>query len=80
MPQHVQTQIDRLNKLQEAIRSQAPKNEHTFRKIKKMAAADKTSFSGKSVQLYNPQYNFVSNPYAQMKKTETGSKLSLIAN
>lgn len=80
VPQHVQTQIDRLNKLQEAIRSQAPKNEHTFRKIKKMAAADKTTFSGKSVQLYNPQYNFVSNPYAQMKKTETGSKLSLIAN
>ena len=79
VPLHVQTKIDRLKKLQDAIKSPHPVKENTFRRIKQMAAADKTSFSGRTAQLYNPQYNFVSNPYAQMKKTETGSKLSLIA-
>ena len=34
------------------------------------------SFTGRKV-LYNPQYNFVSNPYAQNKKAEIGNKLYL---
>lgn len=36
------------------------------------------SFTGRKV-LYNPQYNFVSNPYAQNKKVEIGSNLELIS-
>lgn len=79
VPQHVQEQLDRLNNLKAAIKSPKPEKENTFRKIKKMAAADKTQFQGRTAQLYNPQYNFVSNPYAQAKKSKTGSKLSLIA-
>ncbi len=78
VPKHVQDDIDRLKAIQSAIKTSAPQNENTYKKIKKMAA-DKTAFSGRSRQLYNPQYNFVSNPYAQTKKAETGSKLSLIA-
>ncbi len=79
VPQHVQTQIDKFNELKAAIKSPNNVHENTFKKIKQMAAADKTSFSGRSAQLYNPQYNFVSKPYMQQKKAETGSKLSLIA-
>ena len=33
----------------------------------------------KSKVMYNPQYNFVSNPYKQAKQAETGSKLALMA-
>ena len=29
--------------------------------------------------MYNPQYNFVTNPYQQAKKVETGSKLAILA-
>lgn len=36
-----------------------------------------TSFTGSRV-LYNPQYNFVSAPYAQVKKQELGAKLELL--
>lgn len=36
------------------------------------------SFTSKKV-LYNPQYNFVSNPYAKNKKVETGLNLELIS-
>lgn len=79
VPKHVQADIDKLKAIQAAIKSPAPEDNNTFRKIKKMAADKKTSFSGRARQLYNPQYNFVSNPYAQQKKAETGSKLSLIA-
>lgn len=78
VPQHVQKDIDKLRAIQSAIKTPETKDKNTFRKIKKMAA-DKTAFSGRSRQLYNPQYNFVSNPYTQAKKAETGSKLSLIA-
>lgn len=78
VPLHVQDKIDKFLMLQSAIQSTAPKKENTFRKIKKMAAADKTQFAGRSKQLYNPQYKFVSNPYAPAKKAETGSKLSLM--
>lgn len=37
-----------------------------------------TTFTG-GIKLYNPQYNIVSNPYAQPKKTETGSRLAILA-
>ncbi len=37
------------------------------------------SFSGKRKILYNPQYNFVSNPYANKPKLESGTKLSLLS-
>lgn len=79
VPQHVQDQIDRFNELKEAIKSPVNSNENTFRKIKQMAASNKPSFSGRSAQLYNPQYNFVTKPYVQQKKAEAGSKLSLMA-
>lgn len=80
VPVHVQEKINKFLMLQSAIKSTAPKKENTFRKIKKMAAAaDQTQFSGRSKELYNPQYKFVSNPYAQVKKAETGSKLSLMS-
>lgn len=36
------------------------------------------SFKGSKV-MYNPQYNFVSNPYQQVKNVETGSKFTAIA-
>ena len=29
--------------------------------------------------MYNPQYNFTTNPYQQVKKVETGSKLALVS-
>lgn len=37
-----------------------------------------TSFTGKKI-LYNPQYNFTSNPYVQIAKQEMGSKLALLS-
>lgn len=37
------------------------------------------TFSGKRKVLYNPQYNFVSNPYSNNQKSESGTKLSLLS-
>lgn len=39
---------------------------------------NKPSFTGRRV-LYNPQYNFVSNPYAKPKSDITGKNLSLVS-
>lgn len=78
VPEHVKPYFDRLNALKESIKAPERPYVNTFRMIKK-AAADKTSFNGRRKQLYNPQYNFVSKPYSQVKKAETGSNLSLIA-
>jgi hypothetical protein len=33
----------------------------------------------KSRVMYNPQYNFATNPYQSLPKVETGSKLALLA-
>lgn len=78
VPLHVQEKINKFNALKASIKQPNEPKVNTFRKIKQMAA-DKTAFSGRSKQLYNPQYNFVSQPYAQPKKADTGSKLSLIS-
>lgn len=39
--------------------------------------SDQPSFTGRKV-MYNPQYNFVSNPYSNKEKAAVGSKLSLV--
>ena len=36
------------------------------------------SFKGSKV-MYNPQYNFVTNPYQQAKTVNTGSKLAIVS-
>ena len=45
-----------------------------------MILCHQPSFTGRKI-LYNPQYNFVSNPYANTKscKAEIGSKLEILA-
>ena len=45
---------------------------------KTQARGDGVSFSGKKV-LYNPQYNFVSNPYKKVEKPEIGSNMLLLS-
>lgn len=78
VPQHVQENIDRLQNLQAAIKPTKSKIDRPFKMIKQKAA-DKTSFTGNSRRLYNPQYNFVSNPYVQKQMADEGSKLSLMS-
>lgn len=81
-PDDVMKKAKELKELREKTKV-VDKDTNVFDMLKKKyeenrARNHSTTFTG-GVKLYNPQYNIVSNPYAQTKKAETGSRLALLA-